>query len=40
MIDMVTQIGIYSLRVSSAQDGNPINKNEFPSFKSWAEVTF
>ena len=38
MIDMVTQIGIYSLRVSSAQDGNPRNKNEFPSFNHLAAV--
>ena len=40
MIEMVTRISIYSRGVLSGQDGNPRNKNEFPSFKSWVVVSF
>ena len=40
MIEMVTRISNYSRGVLSGQEGNTRNKNEFPSFKSWVEVSF
>ena len=40
-IEMVARISNYSRAgVLSGQEGNPRNKNEFPSFKSWVEVSF